>query len=98
MFVISCEPIQYSMHPRGGWHDLTERKQMLGQRSERSSVRSRCLKTYCVYLFNPERCLMLIGNSTQATGKLRFGVSKPLSHRVWRNQGANPSSVKLRVY
>ena len=25
---------------------------------------------------------MLIGNSTQATGKLRFGVSKPLSHRV----------------
>jgi hypothetical protein len=31
MFVISCEPIQYSMHPRGGgWHDLTERKENAG--------------------------------------------------------------------
>ena len=30
MFVISCEPIQYSMHPRGGWRDLTERKENAG--------------------------------------------------------------------
>jgi hypothetical protein len=87
------------MHPRGGWHDHDWRGlRNAGATFAEIERQIEMPKSYCVYLFNPERCLPLIGNSDSSDGETAVRCFKTsVSPRV-RNQGAKPSSVKLGVY
>ena len=78
---------------------LTERiLEMLGSTFVEIERQIEMPKSYAVFLFNPERCLILIGNSVSSAGKLAVRCFKTsVSPRV-RNQGATSSSVKLGVY